>query len=185
MEHVAEFLNRIGLGRYIDAFVNNGYDSLDILFVMDDTDFEIFGPYVGMLPGHLHHLKKTVFSLKRNSERVVQRMVSNMRQNAVPIVDLNSGPTGNNAVANENVGPVDDPAVVIAAAAAAPAVVAPTKRKGPENIRNICRTSKEVRLESLRHSTQQQSSAMRDNKSGGRRIIFRCRSANRQSRHAV
>ena len=59
MEHVAEFLNRIGLGQYTAAFVHNGYDSLDLLFVMDDTDFEIFGPYIGVLPGHLYQLKKT------------------------------------------------------------------------------------------------------------------------------
>ena len=64
MEHVEAFLEHIGLGQYAQAFEENAYDSLDMFFVMDETDFKIFGPHVGMKPGHLLRLQKTVFRMK-------------------------------------------------------------------------------------------------------------------------
>ena len=68
MEHVVEFLKHIGLQQYAGAFFDNGYDSLDIFFVMDEMDFKIFGPYVGMKPGHLKRLQEAVFSMKRRGD---------------------------------------------------------------------------------------------------------------------
>ena len=37
-------------------------------FVMDEMDFKIFGPYVGMKPGHLKRLQEAVFSMKRRGD---------------------------------------------------------------------------------------------------------------------
>ena len=65
MEHVEVFLKHIGLGQCVQVFEENAYDSLEIFFVMDETDFKIFGPHVGMKPGHLLRLQKTVFRMKR------------------------------------------------------------------------------------------------------------------------
>ena len=74
MEHVEVFLKHIGLGQYVNTFEDNGYDSLDTFFVMDDHDFEIFGPYVKMLPGHLQRLKKQVYAMKKNTSRTARRL---------------------------------------------------------------------------------------------------------------
>ena len=167
MEHVEVFLNRVGLGQYVPAFEANGYDTLDIIFIMDDDDFERFGPFIGMLPGHLYRLKKAVHGMKNQS-------TCDSNDSVVPIVQLTAADTVVNAAA--------------AAAAAADtttsthAVVTPaffpTKRKAPSyDLPEFCATSKEVRLQSLKHSTQLGSSSMRDNKSSGKRkIVYRCKS---------
>ena len=53
----------------------------------------------------------------------------------------------------------------------------PTKRKrSVSDIPHILASSKQVRVASLRHSTEQGHSAQRDNKSGGKRIMCRCAS---------
>ena len=153
MEHVEAFLKHIGLGQYAEVFEDNGYDSLDILFVMDESDFAIFGPYIGMKHGHLQRLQKTVFSMKKECSRAWEKFTAD-------IMGVNVDPNTNNTVTNESAGP--------APVVADPAIAVPTKRKDGLNIRRVCKNSKEVRVESLRHSTVQQSSAMRDNKSGGR-----------------
>ena len=91
MEHVEAFLKHIGLGQYAQVFEENAYDSLDMFFVMDETDFKIFGPYVGMKPGHLLRLQKTVFRMKNKCASQAREMVSSMRHGAVPIIDLAFG----------------------------------------------------------------------------------------------
>ena len=97
MEHVEAFLKHIGLGQYAGAFENNGYDSLDMFFVMDDSDFAIFGPYVGMLPGHLQRLRRTVYSMKKECARAWERFCNGP-------VDSNVGPNANNTVASAGPG---------------------------------------------------------------------------------
>ena len=76
MEHVELFLNHIGLGQYAESLLNHAYDSLDIFFTMDDWDFQIFGPYVGMLPGHVQRLKNAVYKMKKASEDARQRDIT-------------------------------------------------------------------------------------------------------------
>ena len=183
MEHVEVFLNRIGLGQYAQAFEDSGYTSLRVLWNMDAADFAIFGNYVGMLSGHLQLLKTVIFTMKKGARRVSQQTEN--RQNTVPYLSFGRN---NNAISNGSVGPANDPvgfvhddvsagptpAATAAAAAAVPAK--PTKRKASHHIQPVCKTSKEVRIQSLQHSTQQLASAMRDNKSGGKRIIYRCAS---------
>ena len=82
------FLRHIGLENYAGAFEGNGYDSLDMFFVMDDMDFQIFGPYVGMKPGHLLRLKHAVFHIKKQGGNHAKELVSNINHSAVRIVDL-------------------------------------------------------------------------------------------------
>ena len=148
MEHVVEFLKHIGLQQYADVFFDNGYDSLDLFFVMDEMDFKIFGPYVGMKPGHLKRLQEAVFSMKRRGD--------------VQVIDL--VPQSNER----------DEGIVGSVAAAA---AAPTKRKSSgNNIPHTVPNAKQARIASLRHSTQQGHSAMRDNKSGSNKITYRCTS---------
>ena len=88
------FLKHIGLGQYAQAFEEHGYDSLDMFFVMDEYDFQVFGPFVGMKPDHLLRLQKTVFGMKRKCASRAREMVSSMRHGAVPIIDLTSGDVG-------------------------------------------------------------------------------------------
>ena len=192
MEHVEVFLKHIGLGQCAEVFEDNGYDSLDMFFVMDEMDFRIFGPYVGMKPGHLLRLQHTVFRIKKEGGSHAKELVSNMRHSAVRIIDLLSH-NGNNGVDEGAAGPaaavgaaaVNGTATAVDAAtldaawqdAVNSTVGAPTKRKrGVSNIPHIVASSKQVRVASLRHSTQQGHSAMRDNKSGGKRIMYRCSS---------
>ena len=104
--------------------------------MMDEMDFKIFGPYVGMKPGHWKRLQEAVFSMKRRG--------------GVQVIDLVT-------LNNES----DERIVGCAAATAA----APTKRKSSGNdIPHTVPNSKQTRIVSLRHSTQQGHSAMRDNK---------------------
>ena len=98
------FLKHIGLGQYAEAFEDNGYDSLDMFFVMDEMDFRIFGPYVGMKPGHLLRLQHTVFRIKKEGGSHAKELVSNMRHSAVRIIDLLSH-NGNNGVDEGAAGP--------------------------------------------------------------------------------
>jgi len=165
MEHVEVFLNRLGLGQYAPAFEANGYDTLDIIFIMDDDDFERFGPFIGMLPGHLYRLKKAVHGMKNQS-------TCDSNVSVVPIVQLTAADT----VANVTAAAAAD-TTTSTHAVVTPAFF-PTKRKAPSyDLPEFCDTSKEVRLQSLKHSTQLGSSSMRDNKSSGRRkIVYRCKS---------
>ena len=170
MEHVELFLNGLGLGQYVPAFENNGYDNLGIILTHDDDDFEYLGPFLGMLPAHLLRLKKAVGEMKNPS------CVST--ENRVPIIQLDGNTTATDGLAQ----PAAATAEVAAAAAAATTCTVtatfPTKRKAPRyDLPELCRTHKEVRLESLRHSTLLHSSSMRDNKaSSKRKIVYRCRS---------
>ena len=111
MEHVEAFLKSLGLGQYTPAFEGNGYDSLDILFVMDDDDFERFGPFIGMLPGHLYRLKLAVNKMKQSGTSVETELFR------VPVIQLPEDTTVTDGE-TENDGP--------AAAAAAAAAVAAT-----------------------------------------------------------
>ena len=178
MEHVELFLNHIGLGQCAESLLDHACDSLDIFFTMDDWDFQTFGPHVGMLPGHVQRLKNAVYKMKKASEDARQRDIANTLGDRVPIIDLSSGPNTNNNPTNDN-GP--------AAAAAASALTfvsaaehagtsGPTKRKSSDNIPRVVATAKQARLASLRHSTQEGSSAMKDPKSGSRRLVYRCTS---------
>jgi len=115
MEHVEVFLNRLGLGQYAPAFEANGYDTLDIIFIMDDDDFERFGPFIGMLPGHLYRLKKAVHGMKNQS-----KCDSNV--SVVPIVQLTAADTVANASATadtstadviEEISPVSSPEIIV------------------------------------------------------------------------
>ena len=66
-----------------------------------------------------------------------------------------------------------------AAAAAAPTPCVPTEtvpKAQHYNLPTFVKTSKEVKLESYRHSTFLGCAAMRDNKSGKRKIVYRCKS---------
>ena len=168
MEDVEQFLSSIHLGQYANAFEESGYDSLGILFVMDDLDFEIFGKYVGVLPGHLTRLKKAINVARKKAQHSMVDLNDLDGHDAV-----NLG--GSNSCTNSCTG--DDTAVAAATAASAEGS-RPSKRKreGPNGLPKVCWNSKDVRVVSLRHSTQLGASAMRDNKSGGKRIIFRCRS---------
>ena len=204
MEHVEVFLRHIGLGQYAGVFEDNGYDSLDMFFVMDDMDFQIFGPYIGMKPGHLQRLKHTVFRIKKQGGKHAKELMSNIQHSAVRIIDLlsHNGNNGNdegavdpaaavdatavNGPATAVNGPaVNGPAATVDAAtldavwqdAVNSTVGTPTKRKrSASEIPHRLASSKQVRVESLRHSNQQGHSAMRDNKSGGNRIMYRCSS---------
>ena len=168
MEHVESFLNSLGLGQYVPAFESNGYDQLDIIFEHEGEDFDIFGRVIGMLPGHLHRLKKAVQEIQDAGASTPQSTVPR-----VPIIPLVGRTT-----ATGHDGPAACAATAACAAAApTPDVVTATKRKRPHHdLPEYCKTAKEVRVESLRHSTALGSSAMRDNSSGKRKIVYRCKS---------
>ena len=101
----------------------------------------------------------------------------------VPIIQFNGARGGigtGGPVAGAATAAATAPVVVAAAAAAAVPTVTetlPSKRKAQGHLLpQFCRTSKEVAVESLRHSTALGFSAMRCNKSGKRKIVYRCRS---------
>ena len=64
---------------------------MNMFFVMDETDFKIFGPHVGMKPDHLLRLQKIVFRVKKKCASQAREMVSSMRHGVVPIIDLSFG----------------------------------------------------------------------------------------------
>ena len=124
---------------------------------------------MGMLPGHLYKLKKAVEGLK--NQTTIETIV-----NRTPIVSLNTNTTATDG-GTGTAGPAAD-SCAAACAAPTPYVVTATKRKSPRyDLPELCKTTEEVRLESLRHSTALGSSAMRDNKkSSKRKIVYRCKS---------
>ena len=143
MEHVDGFFKALGLGEYVPALEMEGYDDLGIILAHDDEDFDIFGPLIGLKPGHLFRLKKAVSDIKkaRTGEVTVHR---------VPIIPLHGNVTATNG-ATVHDGPAAA-ACAAACAAAAPTTHASTatKRKAPHNdLPEYCKTSQEVRLESL------------------------------------
>lgn len=177
MEEVEAFFNNLGLGEYIPACEYNGYDHLGCILEHDDEDLDILASHVGMRPGHLFLLKQAVKQINGPPTDVptVAR---------VPIIQFNGARGGigtGGPVAGAATAAATAP-VVAAAAATATAVPAatetlPTKRKAQDHaLPQFCRTSKEVKIESLRHSTALGHSAMRCNKSGPRKIVYRCTS---------
>ena len=107
MEHVEHFLKSLGLGQYVPAFENNGYDNLGIILTHDDDDFQRLGPFLGMLPGHLYLLQKAVGELKN------PRCVSTI--NRVPIIQLDGNTTTTDGLAEPAAATADVAAVAAAA----------------------------------------------------------------------
>ena len=179
MEEVEAFFNSLGLGEYIPACEHNGYDHMDCILEHDDEDFDILAAHVGMLPGHVFLLKQAVKARKRVLPDAFQ--VPTITFHRPPDGIGTGGPvTGAAAAAAAATTPVVL-AAATAAAAAVPTTVTetlPTKRKAQGHLlTTFCRTTKEVKVESLRHSTALGFSAMRDNnKSSKRKIVYRCRS---------
>ena len=173
MEEVEDFFNSLGLGEYIPSCEYNGYDHLGCILEHDDEDLDILASHVGMRPGHLFLLKQAVRQM--NGPQTGVPIVAR-----VPIIEFN-GPVGTGGpVAGAATAAAATAPAVAAAAAAATATATetlPTKRKAQDHVLpQFCRTTKEVKIESLRHSTALGHSAMRDNKSSGRRIVYRCTS---------
>eukprot|EP01080_Neovahlkampfia_damariscottae_P008967 gene8967-916_t len=61
---VAEFLNSIKLGEYVDNFMDQGYDDLDFLIEegLTDEDFELIGI---SKPGHINKITKKLQKMKK------------------------------------------------------------------------------------------------------------------------
>ena len=174
MEDVEALFNSLGLGQYIPACEHNGYDHLGCILEHDDEDLDILGAHVGMVPGHVFLLKQAVKEMKRIKKNTAR----------VRMIQFN-GPRGGirtgGPVAGAAAAAATAPVVVAAAAAAAVPTATetlPTKRKAQGRVLpQFCRTTHEVKVESLRHSTALGFSAMRDNKkSSKRKIVYRCRS---------
>ena len=97
----------------------------------------------------------------------------------VPIIQFNGARGGigtGGPVAGDAAAATAPVVVTTAAATAVPTVTGtlPTKRKVQTHVLpQFCRITKEVKIESLRHSTVLEFSAMRDNKSGPRKIVYR------------
>ena len=51
---VVAFLDALGLGRYLDPFLANGFDCMDVVRAMDENHMRD----VGMVPGHILKLRK-------------------------------------------------------------------------------------------------------------------------------
>ena len=164
MEDVTRFFNSLRLGEYVPRLEFHDYDNMGIIFEHDDEDFECLGRIIGMKPGHLFLLKRHVKALKNPRTPVIR---------AVPIIQFG----GNTTTTDGGTGNGGPAAAAAAAAAPTPCVPTGTVRKAQHyNLPAFCKTTEEVKLESYRHSTALGSAAMRDNKSGKRKIVYRCKS---------
>ena len=176
MEEVEAFFNTLGLGEHVPACEQNGYDHMGCILEHDDEDLDILAAHVGMLPGHLFLLKEAVRHLHNVRNRAQTGGAPTVFR--VPIIQLN-GPGGPVAAAAgaAAAGAAASTTVPVAVAAATATETLPTKRKAQDHVLpQFCKTTEEVKVESRRHSTALGFSAMRDNKSSSRKIMFRCRS---------
>ena len=93
MEHVTSLLTKLKLECYIEAFAENGFDSLEQILEMGPQDLDQLGAITSMLAGHLLRLKQHIRKYSSSKDHNMGQPQQKPTEQTAQIAGSTVGPT--------------------------------------------------------------------------------------------